>query len=275
MNAEVNTTEEGNKRNKPKWYNRVLGFLPFPAVVTASFLLLCCFPLWMSLDASYRLGFYFSRINLGLETFDAHPSATAIGLTDLILDLANEWDALGSRVKLFYLLYLLTGTSWVLVIIHLCRKRTIGRIAVVSLLVASWIGLFYAHSRLTHWAVQRHVTVALPKFKAVAIALQSDWPKASGRVPPDLDVLSVPDKYPNYLWVQGRQGYPMDEDIGYEIERWENGTLRFALRVAADYKLEYHPSGSQPSSYTTLSSEQRAVMSDWNQLEENWYLVRY
>ncbi len=274
MDGCVNEPDELKQRPKRRWIDRILRFVPFPFVVAMSFLLIVCFPFWMYLDAHYRDALTFIGINLGIEKLGADPYATEIGMTDLVIEYANEWDHLGSRIKLFYLLFLLAMTSGLFVVIHLSRRPTLRRVGIALFLSASWAGLYFSHSTMVHWTVKQHCQDFLPKVKLATAVLTTVWPEKSGRIFPWLDLIVVPD-HPNYLLVTSKSDYSLGEGFGYAIQRSQDGALRFGLDPAYDYNLEYHPPGSLPSSYESPLSGQTCVMSNWTQLEEKWYLVWY
>jgi hypothetical protein len=88
-------------------------------------------------------------------------------------------------------------------------------------------------------------------------------------------LLAYPEKRPNLLLLGRNPGYPMAEDFGRIVERSERGAIIFTLSGAFDYRVEIHPPGSEPSSFTDSFGKVCPMLVAVPLPEAGWYLARY
>ena len=62
---------------------------------------------------------------------------------------------------------------------------------------------------------------------------------------------------------------------GREIERGENGILRFDIAGAYDSNLEYHPNGTTPAGHTSGYGYPSPPVASAFKVAEKWFFVRY
>lgn len=249
----------------------------FRGAVVIAVVALAAFFFWPVFDASYCYAEYLAKVNLGLETLRGHPAADAAGITDRILNRAKEWNALGSRVWLLYLLSCAALAATVLLLSLCIRHKSSSRVTAVAAIAICWLALFGTRSAVERWSARRNAFRLLPRVETVAAALAAHWPTSKGpvAVTPELRVIVDRDRHPNALIVLGRKAYPLREDFGFLIERTEKGVLRFSLAGEINYRIEFHPSGSPPLAYRDAFGHSSPTVTDIVPLKEFWYLVRY
>jgi hypothetical protein len=266
-------TREHNRQRPPRGSRRrAVYFVGTCGIASACLLVLFVWPIF---DASYRYASWLARVNLGLERIvAADPIVDDIGVTGQMLKMANSWDQLGSRVAILYVIESLGLIATGLLIVTCVRSRSIGRVLAAVVVLGGWFALFASQRRIDEWSTRRRVEHLLPRVEAAAALLQSHWPTRSGQIGPDLRIV-MSDRHPNTLIVVGRRSYPFDEDIGYQIDRSPNGTIRFKLAGAFDYELELHAAGSLPAVSVDEFGHQSAPVARADRLDAGWYLVRY
>jgi len=188
---------------------------------------------------------------------------------------------LGPRIALFLFLCAMgiTATAWIT--ISCVRSRSTGRLVAVFAACCAWIALIACDTSIQSWSVRRHASGLLPKVEIAASALGDHWPEPTNwsptktaQVAPDLEVV-VSDEFPDALVLLGRRSYPVQEDFGMLIDRSDDGAIRFALRGAAGWNLEWHPAGSEPKTYVDGFGNESSPVAEWMQLKDHWFLVRY
>jgi hypothetical protein len=231
---------------------------------------------WPISDASYRYASWLAEIDVGLQRITpADPVVDQIGITSTMLNVANQWDQLGPRVALLFVLYSAACVAIVVMVVFAARHTSKNRVAAVIGVALCWIALWGTRSRVEHWSDRRRASILLPQAETAAAALFEHWPTKRSLVPPDLTVVVDPTLHPNDLVVMGRKSYPMVEDFGYLIERSPGGAIRFSLSGAYDCRLQCHPAGSQPGPYVNGFGNPSGPPSEIVPLKEHWYFVRY
>jgi hypothetical protein len=193
----------------------------------------------------------------------------------MMWDRVRSWDSLGSRLLLFAVLAVTAVAASLLTLLHFVRRATIRRMLLIVLVMCAWLSLWVSYRQLNEWAVLRRAKSALPRFELAAHSLSRHWPTEHGTLPEAGDFYAYPDKRPDLLALNGRKGYPIREDFGHIVERSELGAIRFDLSGATDCRIEFHPEGSKPTSYSTRLSGSTMRLGEAIQLKEHWYLVRY
>jgi hypothetical protein len=250
-----------------------VGFWAAAAVATAA---LSALFVWPIADASYRYARWLAEIDLGLQRITpADPVVDQIGITSTMLNVANQWDQLGPRVALLFVIYSAACTALIVMVVFAARGRSKNRVSAVIGIVLCGIIVWNTRSKVEHWSDQRRASCLLPQAETAAAALLEHWPTKRSLVRPDLKVIVDPTRHPNDLVVLGRKSYPIAEDFGYLIERSPDGAIRFSLSGAYDCDLEYHPAGSQPGPYVNGFGNPSGPPSEVVPLKEHWYFVRY
>ena len=253
----------------------------FAIAVTVAASSIAALAVWPIVDASYAYGWYMAQVDLGLKTVKGAPGAAEIGLTRAIVDIANRWDQLGPRIALFIFVCAMgiVATGWIA--ISCVRVRSTGRLVAAVAVCCAWIALIACDPSIQSWSVRRHAIGLLPRVEIAAAALRAHWPEPTNRSPtktanvaPDLEVV-VSDEFPDAVILLGRKSYPIREDFGMLIDRSHDGAIRFSLRGAAGWNLEWHPAGSEPETYIDGLGNESSPVDEWTKLKEDWYLVRY
>jgi len=262
---------DSNRRRWPRWL-----YLPSFAFCCSTTLLACIAYLgWIVIDAQYPTTVYVVRLHVGLEQVDADPAFVAAGFWDMMWDGVRSWDSLGPRLLFFAVLAITAVVSSVLMLVQFLRRGTIRQMLLIVFVMSAWLSLWVSYGQLHEWTVLRRARIALPRFESAAISLSQHWPRENGALPEAGSFYTYPDKHPNLLLLHGRRGYPIREDFGYQIERSEQGAIRFKLSGAFDCQIECHPPGSKPASYTTSFDSTMTLREAIQLNDEGWYLVRY
>src|ERR1700683_4116496 len=114
--AEVTTPSQEQPPSRPR---RPLGstvaFWAAGAVATAA---LSALFVWPISDASYRYARWLAEIDLGLQRITpADPVVDQIGITSTMLNVANQWDQLGPRVALLFVIYSAACTALIVMVV--------------------------------------------------------------------------------------------------------------------------------------------------------------
>ena len=218
---------------------------------------------WIIVDAQYPLT---------AGTFLEYTVAT--GRLDLLWDRACSSDHLGPRLLLYTILTFTLIASSLLLILQFLRRTTIRRMMLTVLVLCAWLSLWASYSRLYEWAAMRRVRSALPRFELAADALSRHWPTESGSLP-EIGAHWARKRYPNALGVPKPKRYPIGEDFGILINRSDKGAIRFRLLDSTHRQIEFHPEGSEPTSYTDPIYGHTMTIDEAIQLKDRWYFVRY
>lgn len=232
------------------------------------------FLFWIVVDAQYGQTLFVVRHLTGIASVERDPSYVPLQLWDMMWDGVRGWDALGPRLLLFGSLAALAVVSAVVALAQFFRQLTLRRMFMLVFMIAAWLSIWTGYGQVNEWSVVRRANSELPRFASVAERLIDQWPTANGTMLETGEYYAQPIERPDHLWLRGG-GYAIREGFGHEIERSNAGAIRFTLNGATGYQIEFHPTGSVPSSYTT-SNEAPLQMRDAIPLDiDGWFLVRY
>lgn len=251
------------------------GFWTAAAAITV---LICIATLlvWSANDASFTFAAWKAKVVLRIEHVRAADPQIAddLGITDAIRSL--HWNGLGKRVLTLITLCGLGASSTLALLVLSVRRVTARRTVAFFGVLLAWIGFFTTRTAVDEWRTRRQVLSILPRFEQAAATLTDEWPSESGEIPPGVRFLVSAERYPDVLVVRAhRDPYPFHEDFGLRITRGRDGIIRFDLAGAADSSVEYHPNGTQPSSYKSGFGRSSPPVAWVSELKDRWYLVRY
>lgn len=258
-NASDTSTSETTRRQWARWM-RLQSF----AFCCCTALLVCVvFVGWVIIDAQYPLT---AGTFLRYTVKAPYPGK--------IWDSVLSWDYLGPRLLLITILTLAAIASSVLTILHMLRRTTIRRMMLTVSVLCAWLSLWASYGRLYEWAAMRRMRSALPRFELAADFLSQHWPTEDGSVP-EVGAYHAPDRCPNVLLVPKPGRYSIREDFGYQINRSDNGAIRFRLLDSPHRQIEFHPEGSKPTSHSCPLSGNAMTIDEAIRLKNHWYFVRY
>jgi hypothetical protein len=250
----------------------------FWTAASASTALVCISILfvWSATDASFRIALWKAEFCLHLPVLPSENLRVAevLGIADAMR--ALRWGPLDQRVVVLYALCAVGIASTVTVFILTIRSFTAKRLFACTSVLAAWGVLVATRTTVDDWRARRQVSAILPRFEQAAVALSQRWPTKSGEVHPGIRFYVWPEKYPNVLKLRGSANrYPYHEDFGLMITRGQKGIIRFDLAGSADCCVEYHPSSTSPSAYTSGFGYPSPPVASAAELKDKWYLVRY
>jgi hypothetical protein len=231
---------------------------------------------WSANDASFGIATWKAKVCLRLQSISwKDPEmGEALGIMDAMRTI--QWDRLGKRVIVLYVLYGIGTASTVALVLLTIQKFTAKRLVICVSILGAWSALVATRTTVDDWRARRQVATILTRFEQAAAALRDKWPTGSGEIPPGIRFYVLPEKYPDVLTLRRRNAsYPFHEDFGLMINRGENGIIRFDLAAAFDSCVEYHPNGTLPSAHTAGFGYPSPPVASVTKLKEKWYLVRY
>jgi hypothetical protein len=265
----------GNARDGRRSRIAWLRLPPFRLAWSLCAFVLIAFAAWPVMDAQFAMTRYAARQFAGLHRVEADPAFVAAGFWDEMWRSVRRWDRLGSRLLLFFSMCFVGVAGTIILAVHLRRHPTRRRFLTVACLLAASIAIWSSFARIEQSAIQWHAIRALPRFKSAATSLRKKWPTEAGKLSEAGDYFAYPEKRPNLLLLRRDAGYPMAEDFGRIVERSESGAIMFTLSGAVNYRLEIHPPGSEPGSFTDSFGKVCVILEAVPLPEAGWYLVRY
>lgn len=225
--------------------------------------------IWSASDASFSTASWAAQAKIGMKRTKSNEGIA------LDIDRVLQWGRLGSRVVALYALcgvaFICTIGLIVLTTGHATAARTIGCV----LIVGSWVVFLLSRDAVDRWRAARQVAAALPRFEVAAKELTNHWPQESGEIQPGIKIHAPTQKYPDVLMLRNTERYPSFVTFGLEIERGENGILRFDIAGAYDSSLEYHPNGTTPAAHTSGYGYPSPPVASALKVAEKWFFVRY
>ena len=185
-----------------------------------------------------------------------------------------KWHRLGPRL---YLLAGLTSVAVVSTILAIgqsflrCSRR---RVLTICILCLCWGGFLALHSYLDIQFLSLRARGLVPQCKLAAEVLTKEWPAEDGVLPGAGDFRVGRERIPNYLFLELKYPYAVNEQLGYSIERSASNTLYFGMLARADWEIEYHADRSIPSSYESEWGDTLRPSQSF-ELDDGWYLVQY
>lgn len=228
---------------------------------------------WSANDASFRSALLQWEVSLGLRKLlltSPVPDGDW-GLNDPLRSI--RWDGLGKRVIALHLLVWTGVAATALLAVLAFRPPRVSRMLAAAGLVVGWGLLCGTQTLVDDWRARRQVAAIFPRIEEAGLALSREWPTASGRIPPGIDV-----------WVGSgmvsmrgqRERYPFREAMGTFVRRWKNGAINFELAATYEMSVEYHPHGTLPMMQKAGSfGYATPPVARYYRIKENWYLVRY
>jgi hypothetical protein len=241
------------------------------------------FLIWMLVDSEFPSTLHFSLVDLGVRGAGMDPVVVEAGIWDLMWRRAHRWNALGGRIFVFLSLGVVGCLSFATVAIRIfigdSNGRTVLSWMLTVLLVCSWLGLYASYDRILWLGLRIRIERELPRFEKAAKPLIEEWPTENGALPEVGNYYAYPNREPEILLFPESGGYSMRESFGHMVSRTERGGLRFDLYGFPLRRVEYHPTGIQPSSHKGPSGElygdsyYRLVRA--TRLGHEWFVTQY
>ncbi len=192
-------------------------------------------------------------------------------------ELALHW-----RILFLQACVIATVASAAVTGLQFIRRITTRRLIALTILISVWLTWWMSYDDFDHWTVRRHALAASPRFIEVGEMLIKEWPTANGALPHLGEfrvanslhghALALAPKSLDFFDLAG----PFHEDFGLVVWKSKEGVVRFDLRAAVEFQIEFHPPGDEPCSHFDWSGRSRQYFLEATALNRpGWYLVKY
>lgn len=145
----------------------------------------------------------------------------------------------------------------------------------LTVLLAAWLTLYATWPELSWRGQASRVDDELPQLQTLITTLTKNWPTQDGESSELGAFLAYPAERPQTLLLLTQVNPPGTKLAITGVERSNDGALRLQLAGSEIGSwLEWHPIADEPRAFVG-GLLQRFELDRFQQLDENWYLVRY